>query len=52
MEREKEEGAGRMFKGFVPAFERGIYNRQASNTQQRGFEVSSYVCGDPGAYMP
>lgn len=32
-----------MFKGFVLTFEK-------ANLQQAG--VSSYVCGDPGAYMP
>lgn len=37
------EGAGKVFKGVVLAFEKGIYNRQANNTQQQDFEVSGYV---------
>lgn len=37
-------------KAFVLAFERRIDNRQASSTQQRSFEVSGYVRGDPSAH--
>lgn len=42
-EREKEDGTGRMFKGFVLAFVKGIYNRHTKRTQLRGFEVPGYV---------
>lgn len=50
-QRPKERGGGLegCSKVFVLAFERRIYDRQASSTQQRSFEVSGYVHEDPSA---